>query len=337
MTTGSWKALQFWEIIQLDDDRMTLTIAGREIARDEGTLRNALASALRSTPAYHSALEWAYHQNLQQVDSHELGAYWHEHFKSALGAETDKAIARACGAFLRIAEAAGLGTYVLGRKGQPTRLEVDRAALQSFVEGVDHAGSQSPAAGAQQVDSIDEGWAEASETDGGPDDTEVRQNRTPGNSDRSNGSDNHLRDGAQRDQATLRVFISHGTNMDLVEQVGTMLELADVPFEIAVNEETTAIPVPQKVLASMRRCNAGVVIVSVDDEDAQSPAVNENVLIEIGAAFVLYDQRVVLVWDKRLAVPSNLQGLYRCEFEGAELGWGSGVKLMKAIRSFRSA
>ena len=28
---------------------------------------------------------------------------------------------------------------------------------------------------------------------------------------------------------------------------------------------------------------------------------NDNVLIEIGAAFVLYDKRVVLVWDKRPA------------------------------------
>ena len=35
--------------------------------------------------------------------------------------------------------------------------------------------------------------------------------------------------------------------------------------------------------------------------------INNNVLIEIGAAFVLYDQKVVLLWDKSLKVPSNLQ------------------------------
>jgi hypothetical protein len=59
------------------------------------------------------------------------------------------------------------------------------------------------------------------------------------------------------------------------------------------------------------------------------------VLIEIGAAFVLYDRRVVLLWDKRLPVPTNLQGLYRCEFEGDELSWSAGMKLMKAIKGFK--
>ena len=62
---------------------------------------------------------------------------------------------------------------------------------------------------------------------------------------------------------------------------------------------------------------------------------NDNVLIEIRAAFVLYDKRVVLVWDKRLPVPSNLQGLYRSEFEGDDLSWSAGMKLMKAIRGFK--
>ena len=59
-------------------------------------------------------------------------------------------------------------------------------------------------------------------------------------------------------------------------------------------------------------------------------------LIEIGAAFVLYDKKVVLVWDKRLPIPSNLQGLYRCEYEGNELSWSAGMKLMKAIKEFRN-
>ena len=78
-------------------------------------------------------------------------------------------------------------------------------------------------------------------------------------------------------------------------------------------------------------------IVSADDEAAaESGTINNNVLIEIGAAFVLYDQRVVLLWDKRMKVPSNLQGLYRCEFEGSELSFSAGTKLAKAAKGFRS-
>ena len=90
----------------------------------------------------------------------------------------------------------------------------------------------------------------------------------------------------------------------------------------------------------MRRCQAGIIAVTVDEsrkDDEDNYVLNENVLIEIGAAFVLYDERVVLLWDKRLEVPSNLQGLYRCEFEGDELSWTAGMKLMKAIKGFKKS
>lgn len=133
-----------------------------------------------------------------------------------------------------------------------------------------------------------------------------------------------------------KVFITHGKNKKIVDQVKDVLELYDIEYEVAIEEESPAIPVPQKVLAAMRRCQSGIMIVSADDDAAAaSGIINNNVLIEIGAAFVLYDQRVVLLWDKCLKVPSNLQGLYRCEFEGNELSFAAGTKLAKAVKGFR--
>lgn len=138
-------------------------------------------------------------------------------------------------------------------------------------------------------------------------------------------------------QQPYRVFITHGRTMSIVDQVKDVLDLYDIEYEVAIEEETTAIPVPQKVLAAMRRCSVGIMIVSADDESAaESGTINNNVLIEIGAAFVLYDQKVVLLWDKRLKVPSNLQGLYRCEFEGGQLSFSTGTKLAKAVKGFRN-
>ena len=132
------------------------------------------------------------------------------------------------------------------------------------------------------------------------------------------------------------VFITHGKNMEIIEQVQTMLELADIDSEVAEEEETTAIPVPEKVFEAMRRCNAGIIVVSPEGStEGDGYKINDNVLIEIGAAFVLYERRVVLVWDKRLPIPSNLQGLYRREYEGDELSWSAGMKLMKAIQQFK--
>jgi predicted nucleotide-binding protein len=134
-----------------------------------------------------------------------------------------------------------------------------------------------------------------------------------------------------------RVFISHSKNKEIVEQIKTMLNVAEVPFDIAVEHESTAIPVPEKVFSAMRNCTAAIICVTADHAPVDSNfQLNQNVLIEIGAAFVLYDRRVILVWDKRLPVPSNLQGLYRCEFEGSELSWSRGMKLMEAVKQFKA-
>jgi hypothetical protein len=139
------------------------------------------------------------------------------------------------------------------------------------------------------------------------------------------------------EKGQFKVFISHGKNMAIVDQVKDILGLYDIEFEIAIEEETAAIPVPTKVMSAMRRCQAGIMVVTADEQNkvADGYTINTNVLIEIGAAFVLYDQRVVLIWDRRLKVPSNLQGLYRLEFEGSEISFATGTKLAKAVKGLR--
>jgi len=69
----------------------------------------------------------------------------------------------------------------------------------------------------------------------------------------------------------LRVFIAHGKNMEIVDQVQTMLEIADIDNEVAEEEETTAIPVPDKVFNAMKRCRAGIIAVGAEGkgEDRQ--------------------------------------------------------------------
>jgi hypothetical protein len=135
------------------------------------------------------------------------------------------------------------------------------------------------------------------------------------------------------------VFIAHGKNRRLLDQVKQIVEFGKFNAVVSQEREATAIPVPEKVIADMHQCQAGITIVSADEKvkDAEGIEVykiNDNVLIEIGAATVLYKKKVILLWDKRIEVPSNLQGLYRCEFEGDTLDWDSGLKLQRTLTEF---
>lgn len=301
-------AISFWGFVVHEDGRLTLTERGRAVARQSDALPGALRDCICDIEPYWGALERALYQGFPQWDQHELGAFWHDRYSPQLGTDAEQSIARACSAFMRVVEGAGLGSFTLGRRGSPSRVDLNLDDLRRFVEGR----------------STDIPPAEAAV---------VTQDRDPEDDLGDEGADRSVMP-LHHGTDDVRVFVTHGKNMDLVKQVTEALTVANVEYELAVNEETTAIPVPEKILTSMRRCTAGVVIVGVDDENNPSPAVNENVLIEIGAAFVLYDKQVILVWDKRLAVPSNLQGLYRCEFEGSELGWEEGMKLLRTIRAF---
>jgi|WetSurMetagenome_2_1015567.scaffolds.fasta_scaffold58779_2 hypothetical protein len=133
-------------------------------------------------------------------------------------------------------------------------------------------------------------------------------------------------------------FISHSKNDTILEQIKTILEFGQFKYTVAEEVETTSIPIPEKVFTLMRNCNCAIINVSADEKEKNldnSYRVNPNVLIEIGAAFLAYNRKVILLADKRVTLPTNLQGLYRCEYEGNELSFSAALKLQKALVQFR--
>lgn len=137
-----------------------------------------------------------------------------------------------------------------------------------------------------------------------------------------------------------RVFISHGKQKAIVAQIKELLIFGKFEPVVSVEREATAIPVPEKVFEDMRSCGAGVIHVGaegkyLDRNGTELAKLNDNVLIEIGAAMALYGKKVVLLVERGIVLPSNLQGLYRCEFEGDKLDYESTMKLLKTFSQFR--
>lgn len=142
------------------------------------------------------------------------------------------------------------------------------------------------------------------------------------------------------DSKNNRVFISHGKQKGIVAQIKELLEFGSFEPVVSVEREATAIPVPEKVFEDMRSCRAGVIHVGaegkyLDRDGNEHSKINDNVLIEIGAAMALYGKKVILLVEKGVVLPSNLQGLYRCEFEGDRLEYDATMKLLKTFSQFR--
>ncbi len=104
---------------------------------------------------------------------------------------------------------------------------------------------------------------------------------------------------------------------------------------MAAEHETLSKPVPDKVLDDMRTCYAAIIHVGrevklLDQEGKEHYFLNQNVLIEIGAAMALYGRRFILLVERGATPPSNLQGLYEVRYEGDRLDYDATMKLLKA-------
>jgi predicted nucleotide-binding protein len=142
-------------------------------------------------------------------------------------------------------------------------------------------------------------------------------------------------------QVNRKVFISHGKDKAIVAQLKELLAYGDFDPVVSVENETTSKPVPDKVMDDMRACGAGIIHVGMErkvkDEDGNDhQMLNQNVLIEIGAALALYEGRFILLVEQGTTLPSNLQGLYQVRYEGKKLDGDATLKLLKAFKEFKS-
>jgi predicted nucleotide-binding protein len=140
---------------------------------------------------------------------------------------------------------------------------------------------------------------------------------------------------------TPRVFITHGSNRAIVEQLKELLKFGKFEPVVAQEGETVAKPVPEKVFDAMRSCSAAVIHVATEDKLLDSGGqervmINPNVLIEIGAAMALYGRNFILLVPEGIDLPSNLQGLYRCDYEGEKLDYDATMKLLKAFNDLQA-
>jgi predicted nucleotide-binding protein len=137
-----------------------------------------------------------------------------------------------------------------------------------------------------------------------------------------------------------KVFITHGKNRELIEPIKKLLKFGELEAVVSVQTQTVSQPVPSKVMAEMRACGAAIIHVEderklVDEKGEVHVVLNDNVLIEIGAAMALFGERFILVVKEGVKLPSNLQGLLVLPYKGQTLDMEDTIKLLEAINDMK--
>jgi predicted nucleotide-binding protein len=144
----------------------------------------------------------------------------------------------------------------------------------------------------------------------------------------------------QPDPRLNRVFITHGKNKAFIAPIKELLSFGQLEAIVSVERESVARPVPDKVMNDMRTCGAAIIHIEdevkpLDEEAKQQGVLNQNVLIEIGAAMALYGRRFILLVKEGVELPSNLQGLYEVRYGGDKLDGDVTIRLLKAINEMK--
>lgn len=311
-------ALKIWGLIEdRADSKMRITDRGRNCVRNAGAGRSeALRDIVHELKPYTAVVERVALRREKTMPATDVAAHWYEHFKNEVS-DSDKTLNDQAICFFHVAQGADLGVLTIGRQGLPTRFDFDSDAVRAFVDG----SGAGPIDNLPSFDDDADGDHDQVESDSVDD---IETGHIPATSHVTSGN---------------RVFITHGKNAKILEQVKELVVYGKYEPIVAIEHETAAKPVPQKVMDDMRTCKAAVIHVSTDrvlyDENNNAiPQINQNVLIEIGAAMALYGNKFVLLVEEGLTLPSNLQGLYECRYDGNELNMPATMKLLRAFSEF---
>jgi hypothetical protein len=296
-------AYEAWGLIARNGERLLLTRRGREFARTLEPETRAYRALLDANPLYRAALAWIHRQGLDLVTYSDVAAYLKGEFEPLVAAAGPKGAEEGVVCFFHLCQAAELGTLTIGKRGQPARMRVEREGLEEYVErrGAERAVTRPRAE--------DEGEAGEEEVLGG-----TRQGTC--------------------------LFISYGGQpAHVVAQIQTVFELAGIKSHAS---RRAALDGPEVLVADeaaevMRRCDAALVLLSAEDcrpDGSGETAVSQRALVEIGAASVLYERRVLLLLEGPAELPAGLDSLPHVTVGEGGLTWEVGIELLKAVRRF---
>jgi predicted nucleotide-binding protein len=111
-----------------------------------------------------------------------------------------------------------------------------------------------------------------------------------------------------------KLFIGHGKNKTPLNQLTKVLRDLGIPYLVAEDEPNAGRPISTKVRETMDQCGAAILVFSADVEyfDKDENPVwrpSENVSHELGAAAVMYDNRIILFKEESITLASNFSGI----------------------------
>lgn len=143
--------------------------------------------------------------------------------------------------------------------------------------------------------------------------------------------------GGLRQKRPNKLFVGHGKNKKPLDQLTALLRDLNIPHLVAETEPNAGRPISAKVRETMQQCGAAILIFSADveyfDKDQESVwRPSENVSHELGAASVMYDDRIIIFKEESVTLASNFSGIGYISFEKDKLDAQTNALLRELLK-----
>lgn len=120
-----------------------------------------------------------------------------------------------------------------------------------------------------------------------------------------------------------QLFVAHGKNHKPLEELKKILNEFKIPYKVAIDEPNKGRPISNKVATLMNECSAGIFIFTKDEkflrevkggefEEVWRPS--ENVVYELGAASINWEQKIIIMREEGVNFPSDFSDLGYIKF-----------------------
>lgn len=159
-----------------------------------------------------------------------------------------------------------------------------------------------------------------SSNDQGSEEEIPSQESLSSNTNESSSQDSSVRDTPQKN-ILKPIFIAHGKDKKPLGQLKKILDQFNIPYKVAVDEPNSGRPVSQKVRELMNECGSAIFIFSESGEasDGEEILPNINVVYELGAASVLYGDKIIIFKEEKVNFSSDFRDLCYISFESERL------------------
>ena len=285
-------AYEQWGIISRQGDWLKLSSLGWEFSKKLGLEADLFRTILDQIKPYRTMLEHACLQHLSLIAHDDVVKYWRVYHPNSLDWQSPKNVESAVVSFLHLCQSAELGTLTIGKRGQPARLSVDFDELEAYLNNARHEISE--------------------------------------NSDEANPS---LKRSLTANEKT-RLYLSLDEFSKEIAPLQELLEIVGFECHITERLRQRSDQLSEKNFDALRNCSTGIIVITEADCFAGAAGnfiLSPEIQMEVSAAYLLYDRRVILLKERSIEVPEYWKNIASFDLENNQLDWQQGIALTKTI------